>query len=320
MTGTSSIPVKIPRQVQSVLGKRSYDSLGITDAHNHVWIEQVPGADPAAPVLDHFDNILEELQAYRAEGGGSLLDCQPAGCGRNGRILAQLSKKSLVNIIACTGFHRRKYYPPDFWLFSASSSRAAEFFLSELNTAMEETKNEPQPVRAGFIKLALESSWDASPGILLEGAAEAARQAETLVEIHTEKGELAEKAVIYFDEHGVDPAKLVLCHMDKRPDICLHKELARFGALLEYDTFYRPKYDPEANLWPLIEKMTGEGFSDHVVLATDMAEYAMYSTYSKGPGLASLPTKIKMRLTDMGISENSIQQMLGGNIARCLAG
>ena len=55
--------------------------MGITDAHNHVWIEPVQGADPAAPVLDQFDLIRKELLAYQAAGGGSILDCQPAAAG-----------------------------------------------------------------------------------------------------------------------------------------------------------------------------------------------------------------------------------------------
>ena len=69
-------------------------SLGITDAHNHMWIEPVPGADPGGPVLNQFDPILKELIEYREKGGGTLLDCQPEGCGRDGNKLLALSKAS----------------------------------------------------------------------------------------------------------------------------------------------------------------------------------------------------------------------------------
>jgi predicted metal-dependent phosphotriesterase family hydrolase len=90
--------------------------------------------------------------------------------------------------------------------------------------------------------------------------------------------------------------------------------------LLEYDTFYRPKYSPETNVWPLIEQMAAAGLSDRLVLATDMAETDQYLAAGRGPGLAGLPAKIKARLERMGIPEPAIQQMLGGNIARRLAG
>jgi phosphotriesterase-related protein len=108
--------------------------------------------------------------------------------------------------------------------------------------------------------------------------------------------------------------------MDKRPDPGLHKELARLGVLLEYDTFYRPKYNPSENLWPLIEKMVDAGFSDRVALATDMAEPEFYRFIGGGAGLASLPSEIQDQLTKKGIPETARKQMLGSNIARRLAG
>ena len=308
------------RPIETVLGSIPYDSLGITDAHNHVWIDPIPGADSQAPVLDQYEPIRDELITYRAAGGTTLLDCQPGGCGRNGSQLIRLSSESKVNIIACTGFHRKKYYPPNYWLFNAGAKKAAEYFTRELTSSLEETQNRPDPARAGFIKLALETLWADTPLKALEGAAEAAHDTHAVIEIHTEKGALAEKVIYFFDQNGVPPNQLVLCHMDKRSDFGLHAELARYGVLLEYDTFYRQKYEPETKLWPLIRMMVEAGLENRIVLATDMAEAAMYNTISGGPGLASLPGEIKSRLSESGIPENAIQQMLGGNIARRLAG
>jgi predicted metal-dependent phosphotriesterase family hydrolase len=108
--------------------------------------------------------------------------------------------------------------------------------------------------------------------------------------------------------------------MDKRPDLVLHKELARLGVLLEYDTFHRSKYEPSTNLWPLLEKMVTAGFADHVALATDLAEPSLYHFLGGGPGLATLPGQIQDQLNQKGIPEMARQQLLGGNIARRLAG
>ena len=308
------------RPVMTVLGPLSHERLGVTDAHNHVWISPVPGADPSSPVLDQFDSIQQELVEYRLAGGASLLDCQPGGCGRDGNRLARLAWASGVNLIACTGFHRKKYYPPDHWLWAASSDQAAQYFISELERGLSETLASATPVRAGFIKTALEADWEDIPQAALEGAAMAAVQTRALVEIHTEKGEVAEDACRYFSDLGVLPSQLVLCHMDKRPDASLHTELARFGALLEYDTFFRPKYDPSRNLWPLLEAMAQAGCADSLALATDLAESAMYHAIGGGPGLQALPTLIKRQLSVRGFPEPAIRQMLGENIARRLAG
>ncbi|MEI7848906.1 MAG: hypothetical protein WCK35_24110 [Chloroflexota bacterium] len=309
-----------PRAVMTVQGPLAYERLGITDAHNHVWIEPVAGSEPGAPVLNQFNPILMELDAYRNEGGGTILDCQPQGCGRDGRQLLALSQQSGVNLIACTGFHRKKYYTQDHWLWTASAEQVCDFLCSELEQGVLETLETGLPVRAGFIKIALESVWAECPLAAVEGAAQAALKSQTLIEIHTEKGALAEKACVYFNDMGLSPTQLVLCHMDKRPDAGLHKELARLGVLLEYDTFYRPKYNPIANLWPLIEQMTADGFAERIALATDMAESELYHFIGGGAGLASLPAQIQDQLIRAGIPEIDRKQMLGGNIARRLVG
>lgn len=305
--------------VVTVLGEISPNDMGLTDAHNHVWIEPVPGADSNAPILNQFDPILRELVEYRERGGGSLLDCQPQGCGRNGNILSALSKASEVHLVACTGFHRRKYYPQDHWLWKAEAENICDFLCSELKQGLVETLETPSPVKAGFIKIALESTWAECPLPALAGAAGAALKTKALVEIHTEKGALAEKVCKYLMDFGLSSDQLVLCHMDKRPDIGLHKELARLGVLLEYDTFHRPKYNPSKNLWLLIEQMVNAGLSDRITLATDMAEAELYRHIGGGAGLASLPGEIQDQLIQRGVQEPARKQMLGGNISRRLA-
>jgi phosphotriesterase-related protein len=296
-----------PRPVVTVQGPAPYESLGITDAHNHVWISRVPGAAPESPVLDRFDPILKELTEYREHGGSTLLDCQPQGCGRDGNRLLALSKASGVHVVASTGFHRKKYYAPDHWLWAADVREIADFLCSELHQGLVET-------------VKLEATWAKCPQAALEAAAAAALTSRALMEIHTEKGALAEKTCVYFTDQGLWPSQLVLCHMDKRPDAGLQKELARLGVLLEYDTFYRPKYDPCANLWPLLEKMVSAGLADRVALATDMAEAQLHRFLGDGPGLASLPGEIADQLIQSGFPESARKQMLGGNIARRLAG
>ena len=317
---TFSDEFSAPYPVTTVQGPLSHEQLGITDAHNHMWIEPVPGADPGNPVLNQFSGILQDLIEYREKGGGTLLDCQPGGCGRDGNQLLELSKASRVNLIACTGFHRKKYYSHDYWLWKANAQEICDFLYCELEQGLSETLKKPAPVKAGFIKIALEATWTDCPHAALEGAAQAALKSKALMEIHTEKGALAEKACIYFIDLGLRPQQLVLCHMDKRPALSLHKELARLGVLLEYDTFYRPKYSPSANLWPLIEQMVSAGYSDHVALATDMAEAEHYHFIGGGAGLASLPGEIQDQLNKKGVPEAARKQLLGGNIACRLAG
>ncbi len=309
-----------PHLVNTVLGPLSHLVFGITDAHNHVWIAPIKNANHGNPMLNQKEAIALELDEYLKAGGSSILDCQPGGCGRDANILAELSKLSRVNIVACTGFHRKKYYPTGHAVFNEKAQHWTEYILRELNDGMEETTSHPVKIKAGFVKIAIEETLEATPQSALEGAADAVCEACTALEIHTEKGAAAMEVVGYFNKKGVNNSQIILCHMDKRMDLGLHKELAQTGVLLEYDTFFRPKYSPEENLWVLIDEMVKAGLSYRIALATDMAESSLYHNLGGGPGLASLPGVIRARLTRMHIPENYIQQMLGENISRRLAG
>ena len=309
-----------PHLVNTVLGPLSHLVFGITDAHNHLWISPVNGKVAGNPVLDKKAEISKELAEYAVAGGATILDCQPGGCGRDANILAELSAASGVNIVACTGFHRRKYYPELYPLWNRSARDWTDYLVGELVYGVNETKNQKNQIKAGFIKIAMEAEWALNPQSALEGAADAARVTGAAIEIHTEKGLLAEEVVEYFMKNGIQSHQIILCHMDKRMDPGLHTELANEGILLEYDTFFRQKYSPEDNLWTLIEQMLKAGLSYRMAFATDMAEAEFYHNIGGGPGLASLPGIIRQRLTRMNIPELNIQQMLGENIARRLAG
>jgi 5-phospho-D-xylono-1,4-lactonase len=304
--------------ITTVLGPVAPDDLGIVDAHSHVWVEPVPGATEHTPSLAERDSILTELSAFRQAGGDGIVDCQPGGCGRNGNILADLSLASGVTLVACTGFHRRRYYPTDDPLWGLDAQAAADRFISELGHDLVETRERPVPVRAGFVKAACEATLAGTSRALLEGAAWAARETGAALAIHTERGEAAEEIVRFLAFEGVETRQVVLCHMDKRPDHGLHRELAQAGVLLEYDTFHRPKYDPETKLWPLIAAMAAAGLDGAVALATDMADPILWA-FGGGPGLASLPGSIRARLRALDLPEESIGRMLGGNIAARLA-
>lgn len=311
----------LPQHILTVLGAIPATLAGPIDAHGHIWIEPEPGVEPGGPVLCDLDRSLNEIRAYGTAGGGALVDCQPGGAGRDGRKLAWLSRASGVPIVACTGFHRRRYHPAGSAVWTGREDELATRFLRELDPALglAECRDRPQPVAAGFLKVAIEATLEASPLVALAAAAQAAAQSGAAVQIHTEQGAQAEAAVEFFVKRGVAPGQLLICHIDKRPDYGLHVALAQAGVSLEYDTFYRPKYDPERNLWPLIDHMVTAGLAGSVALATDMAESSQWEAYGGGPGLTAFPTRIPARLAERGVPAESIRLMTGGNILRLLA-
>lgn len=307
------------KKVVTVLGPVPPEDMGVTDGHSHVWIASQDAPAENAPVLDQPDKILAELKAYRQLGGGSQVDCQPGGCGRNGSKLKWLSEQSGVHIVACTGFHLQEYYPPDTEIWQMNTDQAVSYFLAEINNGLMETRTDKRPVFPGLIKIAVRETLKETPLHLVEAAVEVSKQSGYLIEMHTQKGQSLEEYLEFFQGLGFQPGKLVICHIDKRPDFGLHHELAQAGCLLEYDTFFRPNYQPEENVWPLIESMAAAGFEKNLVLATDLADGSMWKEFGGSPGIGSFISVVKQRLEDMAFNINSILEMVGGNIARGLA-
>lgn len=307
-------------RIVSVLGPLPEQVPGPIDAHTHVWIQPEPGTMPGGPILNHPERSLSEVQAFAAAGGAALVDCQPGGAGRDGRRLAWLSQTSGVPIIACTGFHLQRYHPAGSPLWSRDVDDLTGLMVSELDPTLglEECRDEPHPVVAGFIKVAIEATLAESPLGALTAAAHAAATTGAAVQIHTERGSAAAEVVAFFMERGVAPTQLLVCHIDKRPDRGLHVALAQSGVSLEYDTFFRPKYDPEHNLWPLIDAMVSAGHASAVVLATDLADAAQWVSYGGVPGLAAFSTQIPAQLAARRVPPESISLLTGGNIARLL--
>ncbi len=302
--------------IQTVTDPLPVEAVTLADGHAHVWIQPPDGVDPAAR-LDLHDEaaICAELTDFRAAGGALLVDCQPGEAGRDARMLARISAATGVRITATTGFHQRKYYPPDCWLWSASAEEAAAYFIEELTIGTRESGG---TIRATTIKVGYEGVITGQTRTLMEAAAEASRQTGALILFHTERGVNVEALLPFFSARGVPPERLYLCHVDKRPDAGLHRELAQAGVLLGYDTFARPKYDPDRTTWPLLTALVEAGLGGHIAICLDLALAELWQHYGGGPGLLFLPGQIVPRLRALGLPSQTVHDLTGGNIARRL--
>ena len=155
----------------------------------------------------------------------------------------------------------------------------------------------------------------ASPGHLFQAAAQASVRTGYAIEVHTERGADVESILFFFRGQGIAADRLIFCHVDKHPDFDLHRELIEEGVLLEYDTFFRPKYAPDEHVWPLVDRVLAAGLARGLALATDMAEHSMWETV----GPVGYVTGVRERLAARGAPEDAVAQVTGGNIARRLA-
>jgi 5-phospho-D-xylono-1,4-lactonase len=307
----------VPIDIQTVTGPVPVESITIADAHAHVWIDP-PVAAPSQLHLHNEVAIEAELRDFVAAGGTLLVDCQPGGTGRNAYHLKAFAENCGVLITATTGTHLQKYYEPQYFLWNLNAELAAAFFVQELTDRMYEAVDNDPPIRATTIKIGFDGNINGQARIHLEAAALASRQTGALILFHTEQGKNAELLPSFFTDRGVPTHRLYMCHMDKRPDYGLHHELLQAGVLLGYDTFARPKYEPEKNVWPLLHQMLSDGFGYGIALGLDLAQSALWKQYGGDPGLTMLPTQILARLQKEQVPSDVIHSLLGQAIAQRL--
>jgi phosphotriesterase-related protein len=297
----------------TVLGARVPPG-GAIDAHGHLWIDPVVNAaDGAAPVLADEEQIVHELASFRAAGGAVVVDCQPSGCGRDLARLASISAATGVDVVASTGFHLPRYYPPGAWPWSARHEQVVKRFVDELVRGVPVEGR--GVVRAGVVKAAYTGSRSDEAARLLACACEASARTRAALVVHTERGAGVEQLADLLAEHGVRPHRVVLCHVDKRSERGLHEELAEAGFLLEYDTFLREQYAPGRNVWPLLEHLLGSGHGSSVACGLDLADASLWRFGGAPVGMVGLLTVVKPRLAALGASATEVDLLLRGNIA-----
>ena len=116
--------------VRTVLGDIPPGEMGLTYSHEHIIIdESFPTISNKDFILNDSGKISEELNEFYAMGGRTVVDTMPADCGRNVLKLAEVSRTSNVNIVAPTGIHLEKYYPPNHWRYNLSEDKLTELFI-----------------------------------------------------------------------------------------------------------------------------------------------------------------------------------------------
>jgi phosphotriesterase-related protein len=311
--------------VRTVLGDVDAAELGVTYAHEHLVID---GGRPVelSPdfLLADVDRMAAELQAAAAAGLRTAVDAMPADCGRNPLKLAELSRRTGVNIVAATGLHHERFYGPSHWSLRASEDELADLFAADVTEGIDERDYggpivHRTDVRAGIVKVA---GSEGGPSTRDEPIFRAvvAVHARTGVPVHThcENGTGALEQLRLLTDAGVSPAHISLSHVDKVVDRGYHRELLSTGAFAVYDQAFRWG-DRDNGTIQLIEWAVADGTSSQVMLGMDAARQGYYRSYGGSPGLAYLLETFSGELAARGIPSDVRDSMLIGAPARAFA-
>src|SRR5687767_3214034 len=101
--------------IQTVLGPVEPHSLGVTLPHEHTQIAlwHIPTRHDYWQLTRDEPVILEELAAFRAAGGGAIVDLTLPGVGRDPVWLAGIARQSGLHVVMGCGWYRGMHYPPE---------------------------------------------------------------------------------------------------------------------------------------------------------------------------------------------------------------
>lgn len=292
--------------VRTVLGDVSPADLGVCDAHDHLFFGSplLPGQE-----LRSMAAARAELVAFREQGGGAVVQWTPYGLGRRAADLPPLSRETGVHVVAATGLHQAVHYDED--TLAGLRSRLAEVFVAELTEGIGTSG-----VPAGLVKVAGGfHTLDAHARWTMTAAAEAQRATGAAIAVHLERGTGALDVLdLLCGELGVPPDRVVLGHLNRSPDLVVHRQAAEYGCYLAFDG---PSLAHHATDWRMpdaVRALADAGFGDRLLLGADTTTAAARSV-DGGPGMPYLLRRVRPRLVD-AVGEELVRRILTENPGR----
>ena len=279
------------RTVRTVLGDVAPELLGVCDSHDHLFLTspQLPGQeldDPAAAEA--------ELRAFAAGGGGTVVQWTPYGMGRGAAELARLSRATGVHLVAATGLHQAAHYAEADLVALYRGDTLAELFVEELTSGLREP-GAPEGVRAGMIKVAGGfHGLDDHARRVMTAAAEAHHATGAPIGVHHELGTGALDVLdLLCDRLGVPAQRVLLGHLNRFPDLRLHRQAAESGAYLVLDGPSRANHATDHHLFDTVAALAEAGHGEQLLLGGDTTTRAARGA----PGMPFLVGGLAARIT-----------------------
>jgi 5-phospho-D-xylono-1,4-lactonase len=315
-------------RVRTVLGDVDAAELGVTYAHEHLVIAGGRPVEVYPDIrLESVEKAVEELALAQRLGLASVVDAMPADCGRDVEMLAAISRRSGVNIIASTGLHTTRYYSDRHWSRRMGAPEVARLFIDEVEQGIDSFDLAGPTIRrtghrAGVIKIGGSATFpDERDRTVFEAAAIAQSVSGAPVLTHCEDGLRGPEQVRFLEEHGADPRHVILSHVDKVVDRGYHRELADTGAFVEFDQGSRWGEAQNGTL-RILEWLAEDGRISHVVMGHDHARRGYWKAYGGGPGMDYLLGGFSRLMDDRGLDAEVRAQVFVASpaVALSLAG
>lgn len=313
----------------TVLGPVDARLLGVTlVAESLMYV--LPGAQYAYDIkidrAEVFDRLEAKLQAFKAAGGGTIVDATGMFEGRDLRLYEALSRATGVHIIASTGQGPEAmlggYYltpqtnPPTPW----PAQKFAELFGREVNEGMVVPRLERR-ARAGLVATAV-TQTGATPtdASLVRGAARAASAYGVPMAVRCGANALTDLQLALDEEINVQ--RIVIRDLDRRDAVekGWPQLIAAKGArvCIDHVGSNDPAYLSDIERVALIAELIEAGHAERILLSAGATGVAFGVPGNDLP-YSQLLTHFVPLMREAGVAQSHIEQMLITNTAQLLS-
>jgi phosphotriesterase-related protein len=315
--------------VNTVTGPVSSEDIGKTLVHEHFQFGY-PGyqGDSTLGPYDPRESVkvgLDVAEKVKAHGVKTVVDATPNECGRDVEVLREISERGGINIVCSTGYYYEAEGAPAYFGFRAALGTGEDDVLEMMLTEIKEGINGTDS-KAGVIKLATsKDEMTEYEAMLFRCGAKAQAQTGVPIITHTQEGTMGPEQAAYLIEHGADPKRVMIGHMDGNSNIAYHLETLSYGVRVAFDRFGIQGIvgaPPDEHRLGTLIGLIGLGYADRLHVSHDKVNVWLGRELVLPEEVAALLKNwhtthifdnIVPRLKKGGVSDEQIEQILVEN-------
>jgi phosphotriesterase-related protein len=298
--------------VNTVLGPLDTRDLGFTLMHEHVMSQGAVARNfPELFGPQFLEKIIEGITDAKKGGVNTIVDATTFDLGRDVSFLAEIAKRTGVNIIACSGW----WMNTPAYLAGQSPDLFADLFVREIEEGIAGTG-----IKAGILKSAADFGGITENGeIMLRAVARAHCRTGVPIMLHSYAPEhIARRQLAILKNEGVDLRNVAVDHVNDTRDMEYLNWILEQGSYLGMDRYPGLNLSAHARTETL-KWLIDAGWTDRILLSHDCGLVNPLTFYppdvqesiEKGNpfGYLYLKKVVFVWLREMGVGETVINNL-----------
>lgn len=312
------------KMISSAAGPVKTGELGFTLMHEHVidvdWSMRTAFAGwfERDVFVDRAVRLAKSAMEY---GLRTIVDLTAVNMGRDIRLINEVSEKTGLQIIPCTGL----YFNEDPWIPGKDIGVIADAFIKDIEEGIEGTD-----IRAGIIKCATDKyGFSDINRALFKATGMAGSKTGVPVYTHTIANMWSGlKQQELLESEGVDLRRVVIGHVGDTNNLGYLEEIMKRGSYVGLDRFGSDFIFPEEDRINNLLELCSRGHIDQIIISHDLPLFYDWgaNTWDKEKnrpvedvkvGFSHIPKTVIPALLNRGMTKEEIRKITVDNPRRC---